>query len=291
MIITRLIGGLGNQMFQYAAGRRLAHSLDTDLKIDTSDFTSSKTRNYALDCFNIQTTLSTPFDLKRVAKGNVSRLEKIKRLIDHNWQQNCISYNKEKHFHFDPDILSLSNDSYLDGYWQSEKYFLDIGDIIRKEFTISNTPSTANQTIAANIQHHHSVAIHIRRGDYITDSVSSQLHDTYNIEYYKKAIEIILEKVSEAHFYVFSDDPDWVKNNFILDNPTTYVSHNNDSCHEDMKLISLCKHQIIANSSFSWWGAWLNKNPDKIVIAPTHWFRVNDYNTSDLIPASWIRSE
>jgi len=290
MIISQLNGGLGNQMFQYAAGRRLAYTLSADFKIDITGLESNKLRGYALDCFNTQLTFTTPSDLKLVNKGNASRLARIKKIICGDWHRSRITCYKERHFHFDPIVLSLSDNSYLDGYWQSEKYFLDVADIIKNDFTFTSTPSETNQSMAEKILNHNAVAIHIRRGDYIADPNANKIHNTYNIEYYRKAISNILGKVNDPHFYIFSDEPDWVKNNFIIDSPTTYVSHNNEStCYEDMRLISLCKHQIIANSSFSWWGAWLNSNPDKIVIAPQRWFNVTETDTSDLIPNSWLK--
>jgi len=290
MIISQLNGGLGNQMFQYAAGRCLAYTLGADFKIDITDLESNKLRSYALGCFNTQLTFALPTDLKLINNLNTTQTSRIKRIIRGDWHKKPIRHFKEKHFHYDPSFSSITDNYYLEGYWQSEKYFTAIANIIRTDFSFISPPSEFNLTMANNIQRHHSIAVHIRRGDYITDPNANKIHNTYNIEYYREAISNILGKVSDPHFYIFSDDPDWVRNNFIIDNPTTYVSHNNESaCHEDMRLISLCKHQIIANSSFSWWGAWLNPNPDKIIIAPLRWFNVTETDTSDLIPNSWLR--
>jgi hypothetical protein len=130
----------------------------------------------------------------------------------------------------------------------------------------------------------------VRMTDYLTDPVTQKKHGTCDSEYYKRALEYITEKVSNPHFYVFSDDMQWTKQNLDIPQPVCYVDQNSPNMgHVDMYLMSLCRHHIIANSTFSWWGAWLNKNPDKIVIAPKKWFAAAEYNSDDLIPSSWIR--
>ena len=132
--------------------------------------------------------------------------------------------------------------------------------------------------------------MHIRRGDYVSNPTTNKLHGTCSLEYYHNAVDIIAAKVSNPHFFIFSDDHEWARNNFKIDYPLTFVAHNNaGKNYEDMRLMSLCKHHIIANSSFSWWGAWLGSNPKKIVCAPRGWFKDKSLNTNDIIPSDWSR--
>ena len=202
----------------------------------------------------------------------------------------CSSYVKEKYFHFDPDILSVPNNSYLEGYWASEKYFQDISDVIRKEFILKNTPDAINKAMMKRISSCNSISIHVRRNDYVEDKKTNDFHGVCGLEYYNKAVSMIGKKIKNPTFFVFSDDPEWCKINLRLDFPTDYVTHNlGKKDYEDMRLMSACKHNIIANSSFSWWGAWLNNNSNKIVVAPKKWFADASTNTADLVPKQWSR--
>ena len=270
MIITKLIGGLGNQMFQYAAGRRAAYVNKTELKLDTSWFKNPDgaiKRDYLLNVFNIEEVFATKEEINKFNVRNQGLL--------------TLFYKK---------ILKINNNTYLEGYWQSEKYFKDIKDIIRKEFILKNKADVANQKMIRQIKNCDSVSIHIRRGDYVFDEKTNKYHGFCDLDYYLKAVVLIAKKVKNPQFFVFSDDPIWVKQNLHLKFPYLYVDHNTGKKdYEDMRLMSECKHNIIANSSFSWWGAWLNKNKDKIVIAPKKWFRESSINTKDLIPKSWIK--
>lgn len=147
-----------------------------------------------------------------------------------------------------------------------------------------------NEQVAQNILSVNAVSLHVRRGDYVSNLTINQFHGTCSLEYYNQAIAQIAKKVETPHFFVFSDDPEWVKSNLKIDYSITIVDHNNaDKNYEDIRLMSLCKHHIIANSSFSWWGAWLCRNPNKIVIAPLKWFNDKSINTTDLIPDGWIK--
>jgi len=296
MIIVQLLGGLGNQMFQYAAARKIAHDKNTTLKLDVScfkDYKCATERQYELSCFNIIESFASGeevYHLKGAGADNIS--SKFFKVINKIKPQHKRSYIKEKHFHFDPKISNVSDNIYLEGYWQSEKYFKEIEDIIRNEFKIKGSPDAKNAKktefiSSSNLQ---SISVHIRRGDYITDSDTNSFHGICGLEYYQKAIDKLAGIIKNPHFFIFSDDPDWVKNNLILEYPATYVTENlGIKDYEDLRLMSLCKHHIIANSSFSWWGAWLSENTDKIVIVPKKWFNDPNINTDDLIPASWKR--
>jgi hypothetical protein len=284
MVITKLIGGLGNQMFQYAVGRRVSLLNNTELGLDISDFSNTQIatpRKYSLDVFSISGRIATKEEVMIIKPVKNIWAERIK---------NILHLNKGDDFSFNPKILKTKDNSYLEGYWQSEKYFKDIEDIIRKDFTLKNPLGDAAQKIENEInKSQNPVSVHIRRGDYITDKTTNLYHGTCSPEYYEKAIEIIKKGVDSASLFIFSDDIDWVKNNLSFNLPTIYVSQKGIADYEEMILMSYCKHNVIANSSFSWWGAWLNNHKDKLVIAPRKWFNAGDANSADLIPDNWIK--
>lgn len=301
MIIVKLSGGLGNQLFQYATGRHLAEKNSADLKLDISDFKEDRFRAFDLDHFNISGKITTSEDLETFRSDDLLNfswliskiliLMKIKSAAFYKAGKD-ITIIKEKRFSFDPRVLEARGNIYIDGYWQSEKYFLAIRDVLLQELTIKYESDEETRELTVKIQNTGSVSIHIRRGDYVNNPVTGNYHGICSLEYYLNAVSKITQKIKDCHFYLFSDDISWVKENLKLDYPVTTVSYNDDSrSYKDLLLMSLCKHNIIANSSFSWWGAWLNRNPDKIVIAPRRWFANDDRNnqTKDLIPDKWIR--
>lgn len=281
-------GGIGNQMFQYAAGRALAHINGVALKLDVTSFGRTRgnatQRQYALGAFDIAGVFAAPEEIERLKDGEGKLVRLAKLLAGRR------SRVREKHYHFDPEVLKFRGDAYLDGYWQSERYFVDIEDIIRREFTIRVEPDELNRKMAETIGGMESVSIHFRRGDYVSNPVVSRAIGTLPLEYYSAAVERLRAHVAHPHFFVFSDDVPWVKENLRIGCPVTFVDHNGpDKAYEDLRLMSSCRHHIIANSSFGWWGAWLAKNPAKTVIAPLKWFARKDVDTRDLIPEKWIR--
>ena len=290
MIIGKLSGGLGNQMFQYALGRRLALKKNVPLKLDISEYNKKKLREYDLSHFNIIEHFVTPKDLRSVTfPSNKPGSVLFIKLYQHIFHLPPIPYTKERTINFHPEILTLGDNTYLDGYWQSERYFSDIKDVIRKEFTVKNRPDPINKSFMEEIKDCESVSVHIRRGDYISNPTTNQVHGFIGLEYYNKALKLMIEKIDDPHFFVFSDDPEWAERNINTDAQITYIKHNGAKNYEDMRLMSTCKHHIIANSSFSWWGAWLASNENKIVIGPSKWFREKDYNDLDRMPKNWIR--
>lgn len=292
MIIVRLIGGLGNQMFQYAAARRLSTLHQTTLKLDISAFQHYTWRAYSLTPFCIQDVFATPEEIAAVKGTSQKGLARIAFRLS----QKLKPYYRRSIFSelhpgtFDLNIMKTPSHVYLDGYWQSEKYFVDIEDVIRREFTIKVEQDPQSREIAEKIANTQSVSIHVRRGDYVSNPKIRRVHGVCGLNYYKQCAKLIAERIAHPHFFVFSDDPGWVIENLRLDYPTTFVTHNDATRnYEDLRLMSQCKHHITANSSFSWWGAWLCTNPEKIVLTPQKWLNVPDYNLQDLIPASWIR--
>jgi hypothetical protein len=288
MIIVRLIGGLGNQLFQYATARQLAFINNTQLKLDISGFETYKLHAYSLQNFKIQEGFAT---LEEVAKLKPKGfLSKIILRIDARHRFPWRSWKIERHFHYDPHVLTLRGNIYLDGYWQSERYFKHIENIIRQELVVNTDLDSKNMATAQHIEATQSICLHIRRGDYASNPVTLQLHGVCSLEYYLAAANRIANGIDDPHFFIFSDDPVWAEKNLKLPYPYTLVSHNKaDKNYEDLRLMSLCRHFIIANSTFSWWGAWLSSHPDKMVIAPAKWFNDPTINDYDLIPSSWLR--
>lgn len=286
-VVTKLIGGLGNQLFQYACGRRLAHQWNIPLRLDISGFSEYTLHSYGLKHFNVRADEATSNELRSFPP--VSPRRGVRQRLLALFRPQTTPRMVEPHFHFTPTVLSARPPVYLEGYWQSDKYFQDISSLIREEFRVVTPPDHANQQVSHAIQACNAVSVHVRRGDYVSDAITNSIHGTCDITYYRQAVEHIKNFVSNPRFFVFSDDPIWSSANLAFDWDAVFISHNPaDKNYEDLRLMTLCQHHIIANSSFSWWGAWLGSNPHKIVIAPRHWFKTTARDTRDLIPAEWL---
>ena len=282
MIISQIIGGLGNQMFQYAAGKTLAHLNNTILKLDVSAFEEYKLRYFGLANFHANVEFATKQEISDLLPAH--NFEKAFQYLSPLKKR---SYFREKEFHFDEKVLRLGQNVYLKGYFQSEKYFLPAKEIIRKDFTFKKDVFKKIEEFSSTLKASNAVSIHIRRGDLSNDSMTAGYHGLLGTEYYNIAIDLLKSKVPDPTFYFFSDDINWVKENLQIPN-AIYVSNNlTNAPVEDLYLMSQCKHNIIANSSFSWWGAWLNNNQAKIVTAPKHWFNKGPKDTYDLYPDDW----
>jgi Glycosyl transferase family 11 len=280
MIIANIYGGLGNQLFQYAAGRQLAERNHTTLKLDIENFKKDKRREYLLNHFAIKKSFCTSLD-KTLIKGK-NRIKKLRNKDEE------VTIYVEKSLAFDEKVTELGNNVYLDGYFGNEKYFISIERIIRDEFRVTDTPDSINEKYLQKIRSTNSVALHVRRGDYVSNKETNAIHGVCSVAYYKEAILQIAMKTSSPHFFIFSDDIPWVKENLVVNEfPVEYIDHNNDIPYEDIRLMYSCKHAIIANSSFSWWGAWLNDNAGKIIIAPEKWNNIPGNETE--LPRQWIR--
>jgi hypothetical protein len=289
MIIVKLIGGLGNQMFQYATARSLADRHGVALKLDISGFEQYTLRHYELDSFNIRAEIANKYDMDafKVNMKQSPTLQCLKRFFP--WFTPGIVF-RETMFCYDEHLLSIKPPVYLDGYWQTERYFYHNSEALRRDFALREQSDEKNAEMLTRIEAMNAVSLHVRRGDYVNNPRTNDFHGTCALEYYHDAVSIITERVEYPHIYIFSDDREWVKNHLVLKCPSTFVDINSEKQGVlDMMLMYHCKHHIIANSSFSWWGAWLNPSPDKIVVAPKSWFRTAEHDVRDLVPPAWIR--
>jgi hypothetical protein len=284
MIISNIIGGLGNQMFQYAAGRTLAHLNNTFVKLDVSSFSENKLRTFDLLSLNATVGFATKEEI-----SNLLPVHNFEKAFQYLSPLKKRSYYREKEFSFNKKVLALGKNVYLKGYFQSEKYFLPAKNIIISEFTFKKEFVKTIDYFSATLRNNDSVSVHIRRGDFDQDPVTTNYHGTLDAGYYNTAIELIRSRIPNATFYFFSDNIDWVKENLSIPS-AVFVSGNITKNHiEDLYLMSQCRHNIIANSSFSWWGAWLNDNQNKVIIAPEKWFNKGPKDTQDIIPKEWYK--
>jgi hypothetical protein len=292
MIITKLTGGIGNQMFQYATGRRLAIKNNAELKLDITHYDNHimpdglPYRSYDLPVFMIDEKIATKREIelfKNTSQSYFKRgFKKIRNLVDPHIEI------IEPYFHFNPGILDLKGSFYLDGYWQCEKYFIDIEDIVRKEFRIKTTITTEGEDLLQKIKSTNSVCLNVRRQEFATNRHVNQF---VGKTYLDNAISLMAGKISDPHFYIVSDDLPWCKENIKLNYPHTFIEEHlyGDKFRDCLFFMTSCKHFIIPNSTFGWWAAWLSSNSEKIVIAPEKWLNDPKRNTKDVIPDKWIK--
>lgn len=286
-IIVKFNGGLGNQMFQWAFGHALEKETRVETIFDMSFFEKKYARPYELGIFNLQAKFVEDFWLKLKLKimWNFRKNLKNKSFLG-------LNFYHEPHFEYSKYAFRIKSNTYIEGFFQSEKYFEHIKDEILTAFTFKTKPDKFNQYLIDEMKKSNSVSIHIRRGDYVQKKRYQDLYATCSLNYYRRGVEYIASKYSNPKLFIFSDDIQWAKTNWDLPYESVFVNTNSgEKSYEDMRLMSNCKHNIIANSSFSWWGAWLNNNKEKIVIAPKKWFNDGRINQDDVIPSEWIKLE
>jgi len=283
MKIVKLLGGLGNQMFQYAFYKSLQNK-GIKVYADLSDFEEYPLHNgYELErIFNLKVKTPSKF-LLDLFRPNQSKwiFRKLKRILNLKNTYRA----EENEYSFDPSFLNNIN-NYYSGYWQNEGYFQTITNQIKHDFKFPKIKGIENQSVLQQITNTESVAIHVRRGDYLKDPL---LGNICNLNYYEQAILSINSKIKNTQFFVFSDDIAWCKQNLKLENATYIDWNKKNNSYIDMQLMSNCKHNIIANSSFSWWGAWLNNNTRKMIIAPKKWINNLSVDDTDICPKNWVK--
>ena len=277
-------------MFQYAAGRALALRHQTELVADSRSFRTYNLHAYLINRFNTVMSDAARMNLEH----RVLPPEKRGLFGSTLWalrNRGRLKYFRERSLQYDPSFESLGDETYLQGYWQSERYFRNIASILRAELTRPEPVDVVNTQVMDEMKSVLAVSLHIRRGDYVANAKTLKVHGTCSLEYYYEAAACIAERTQASPvFFVFSDDPTWTRENLKLPHTMRFVSHNPVADPWlDLQLMRTCQHHIIANSSFSWWGAWLNESPQKIVVAPARWFADPDKDDRDIVPESWVR--
>ncbi|MBF0127508.1 MAG: alpha-1,2-fucosyltransferase [Magnetococcales bacterium] len=293
MIIMHMLSGLGNQMFQYAFGRALSLTHGTELRLDLISYRQERTWHNGFE-------LARLFDIA-IREPDAHDLWKV-----HGWRTLGGAYSRlagsrfswlrgsalmiEPHHHFWPEALPSPENKYYIGYWQSEKYFAAHQETIRRDFAFKLPLSKENAALQRRMRSCEAVSLHVRRSDYL-HPMNLHVLGVTPLEYYQKAIAWIAARCARPHFFVFSDDIPWARAHLPLQPfPCVFIEHNSGpESYNDMRLMSQCQHHIIANSTFSWWGAWLNPSQDKMVVAPDRWFVSDRFKTVDLTPAGWIK--
>jgi|APSaa5957512535_1039671.scaffolds.fasta_scaffold14218_4 hypothetical protein len=289
MIITKISGGIGNQMFQYALAKSLSKRKDDAFKMDISFYSKQVLRKFELNMFNIEENYATNKDINLYA-GKENILFKLKRKLNLSLNRPISYFSEKKHSIFDENVFKYKNTIYLDGYWQNQKYFQNIKDDLIQDFTLRDSLSDSSKGYLRKIKESNSISMHIRRGDYVHDSHTNSVHGVCGLDYYENTARYCDDKISNATYFIFSDDIQWCKNNLKFIENKIFIEKSKNAL-EDLELMKNCKHNIIANSTFSWWGAWLNPNPEKIILGPKKWFLddVLENHAKDLVPSSWIR--
>lgn len=288
MIIMTLIGGLGNQLFQYAAGRSLAINTGQELALDRRHYRRAREHGYALDIFELTDLHVQDVDLppSRRERPLAHTLWRLRQGEPRKLRESGPAY--------DPRVAQVRGPVWLEGYFQSERYFEEHKSVIRDELTFRTAPDAENAIWLSRIKDEpRAVSLHVRRGDYVQNAKFAARHGTCTPNYYANALEHVATGMGEEPVvFAFSDDPAWVREHLVLPVEIKVIGHNGpDRNYEDLRLMSACRHHIIANSSFSWWGAWLNPSADKIVASPAHWFADPKLGNPDIWPDSWSRIE
>lgn len=292
MIVVNIKGGLGNQMFQYAHGRMLSCHHNTQMKLDTSSFCGSRQRQFDLNNFNIKCHFASLDEILKLKYGYSFKVRFINRIFSRIalriFKNNANTYIEQTERNYDHNLVNYGSNLYLEGYWQSEKYFCPIKKVIQSDFIISSNPPISVSDLLSIVHQTESVSIHVRRTDYL---LKNRIYNILDVEYYHQAYHYICQHIRNPSFFIFSDDVDWCMKHFTFIRNPVFVSNvtKEFDCVEDFRIMLNCKHNIIANSTFSWWAAWLNQNPSKIIIAPLRWFNDTNRQPKDLLPANWIK--
>lgn len=286
MVIAVICEGLGNQLFQYAAARAVALRRGEPLVLDTRLHDRPGARRWRLDAFDVQ---YQPLGLRTwVLEGlaRSARARHVRPVVSAVAPRLLYEHVIDRRDGYRPLPVDPRRGLLMTGFWQSARYFADCEALIRRELTLRTAPSARNRELVARMEATPSVSVHIRRGDYTLHPRFAQLYAD-GAPYYRRALERVRAEVPDAQLFVFSDEPAWVRAHIDLPASAIIIDHNADDEREDLRLMQACRHHVIANSTFSWWGAWLGR-PDGLVIAPERWYAAADRTSRDLIPEGWI---
>ena len=280
-----VIGGLGNQLFQYATAYSYGKKNNKGIVVDVGQFVNYDVHPLRLDKLSIT---------DRFEKKEKSKIEKLKDkvLSKYNILANMSGYYFENGLRYDDNFFKKNKIRNLTGYFQTEKYFTTYHNELCELFIPSEPLSTYQNSVKEMIEKSKSLSLHIRRGDYLSNTEALKTHGICNIDYFNRAVNYLIkteEVDNKTKFFIFSDDINWCRENISFTNEMIFVVGDNQAPEKDMYLMSLCDNNIISNSTFSWWGAWLNKNKDKVVIAPKVWFVSDKLDYFDIIPDLWIK--
>ena len=319
VVASRLCGGLGNQLFQFAAGRSLAQRCGARLILDVTPFNlPQEPRKFALAPYPIDADVEhdgyaysparpvvvlprppgsrerpdgivdrVAYRLRKSGAMNDAAFAAVLRALQRTAGQPAgLRVFGEKTFEYDAAFARLGARTYLDGYWQSERYFVDAREAIRRELTLPDEPNAANASWLARIRGSNAVCVHVRRGDYLAPAYLAH-HGICSVSYYERAMQMVAGRVENPGFFVFSDDLAWAREHIAGPNIAFVDANSAEAAHDELRLMSACRHHIIANSSLSWWGAWLAHHDDQVVVGPDPWFSARK-ETPDLFPKSWL---
>lgn len=284
MIAVRMAGGLGNQMFQYAAALALSRRLGVVLRLDVREFENYSLHGFGLDRWSVSAAPMELHEMRRFPESGRRLALSLYRRFGLKTR-----FYVEPGFEFDSGWLALGDGLQLNGYFQSEKYFSGIRDILLQEFVPLEALDGLNGDIFSAARAANSISIHVRRGDYISNPETLRIHGICSLDYYRAAIAHFRALVVTPRFFVFSNDIAWARENLPLGEDAVYVEGNEQSPEVDIFLMANCRHHVIANSSFSWWGAWLCNMPGQQVVTPFPWFNAPDMPAPDLLPAHWVK--
>lgn len=290
MKIVKFNGGLGNQLFEYAFGLAVEDYYKEEVYYDVSNYNLKThletSRPFLLNKYNTHLKFARKKERKKCINENSKLKNKVNKLFKKEIFKEKSNRIIEKHAQiYDENMFLEKENIYFEGFFQSEKYFKHIRKKVLENFTLKESLDEKNTYFLNKILNSTSISLHIRRGDYLL----CDCMENCNLDYYYQGIDYIKQKINNnIEIFIFSDDIPWVKENLKIADKVNYIDINNDAAsYCDIELMRNCKHNIIANSSFSWWGAWLNNNPNKIVIAPRIWFK--NEPQYDIIPEEWIK--
>ncbi len=288
MITTRLMGGLGNQMFQYAAGRRLAIRHGVPLRLDLGWFgeeaPGDTPRRYELGCFALDQAVQKERVSLREPRGPIGLAALA--LYDRFGRRRIL--RQRGAMTIDTRVLAARDGAHLVGYWQSERYFADIADVLDHDFAPARRLSPAAHALAAAVDSPRSVSVHVRRGDYVSNPAAARWHGNLDAGYYRRALDLVRSRIGDLDVHVFSDDVGWCQGHLELGVEASFVS--GLPAFDDLMVMRACTHHVLANSSFSWWGAWLDAEPGAVVVAPERWLADPAEDVAAVFAEGWLRA-